>query len=549
MAATVTYVIGHKNPDTDSVCSAIAYARLRYLQGVSNIEPARAGDLNRQTDYILETLGVSPPTLLADVYPRVRDVISDKLVTIPPDAPLSEALQLFHQHNIRLLPVVDATGAGEGMLVLKRLSDRFLVPSEVTSMRQVLTSPAALARALKAKVLHQVEEKEVAELDLYVGAMASSTFADKMADVDPRRTILITGDRENVQRLGVERGVRALIVTGDLPVASDLVELAREKGVTLLSTPYDTANSAWLARLSTPVAAVSDRDHQTVKPLERLDDLRLKLMHGGDPGVIVLDEDEKVIAVATKSNLLAPSRVQLVLVDHNELSQAVAGAEKVEIVEIVDHHRLGNPPTDQPIRFLNMPVGSTCSVVATQYRQCGREPDAETASLLLAGLLSDTVILRSPTTTDLDRELAVWLGQLSGRQPESFGRDIFAASSALRAYPTLRELLLADFKEYHGEQESFGVGQVEVVSFHEFQSLKEELGDELKKLRDERKLDMAALLVTDIVQETSLLLACGSRDLPFRIGYPQLEENLYELKGVLSRKKQLLPHLLKVFKG
>jgi manganese-dependent inorganic pyrophosphatase len=363
-----------------------------------------------------------------------------------------------------------------------------------------------------------------------------------------RRTILVTGDRENIQQQVVEAGVRVLIVTGNLAVAPALLERARQRQVTVLVTPFDTATTAWLTRLATPVHRLANRDFQSVGLAERLDDLRLKLLHGQDPGVIVVDDEGRVAAVATKSNLLKPSPVQLILVDHNELSQAVAGADRVEILEVVDHHRLGNFHTDLPIRFINQPLGSTCTVVATLYQQAGIEPEAQTAGLMLAGLLSDTVLLKSPTTTAIDREMAAWLGRLAHLEPLEFGQRLFAAGSALSAYASVRKLILGDFKEYEAGGKSFGVGQVEVISFHEFNTRKEAIAAELNTLKQERRLAMAGLLVTDIVQETSLLLAVGGKELPYLIGYPQLEENVFELKGVLSRKKQLVPHLLKALK-
>ncbi|WP_432821037.1 putative manganese-dependent inorganic diphosphatase [Trichloromonas sp.] len=549
MKSTTTYVIGHKNPDTDSICSAIAYARLRSSQGVDNIEAARAGDLNRQTEFVIDTLGVPRPKLLLDVYPRVRDVIRSEVVTIAGDAPLSKALELFHAHSIRLLPVLDDDRHPLGLLVLKKVSEKFLVPSLEAEIRRVTASPDSIRQCLKATAINLVDEHAEEDLDLYVGAMASATFREKIAPLDPRRIILITGDREFILREGVEAGVRVLIVTGSLPIADDIVRRGKERGVTILSTPFDTATSTWLTRLATPVRCLVRSDFLTVGLQDRLDELRLKLMHSSDPGAVVLDGDGRVAAVATKSTLLTPSPVKLVLVDHNELSQAVAGADKVEITEVVDHHRLGNFHTDYPIRFINQPLGSTCTVVATLYREAGITPDRATAGLMLSGLLSDTVILKSPTTTELDREFAGWLGGLAGLDPQEYGQRLFSAGSALAAYPTVRQLLLADFKEYQAGQRSFGVGQVEVVSFHEFYAMKDAIADSLAKLKEERGLDAAGLLVTDIVQGTSLLLALGGREFPYVIGYPQIEENVYELKGVLSRKKQLVPHLLRVLEG
>lgn len=549
MKATTTYVIGHRNPDTDSICSAIAYARLRTLQGAPNVEPARSGDLNRQTEFVLDTLGVSRPRLLLDVYPRVRDVIRDEVITIPGDAPLSRALELFHAHSIRLLPVIDDERRPLGLLVLKKVSEKFLVPSREAEIRRVTASPESIRQCLKATALHQVDEQEISDLNLYVGAMAAATFRAKIAPLDPRSLIVITGDREVIQREVVEAGVRVLIVTGSLPIAGEIVRRGREKGVTILSTPFDTATSSWLTRLSTPVRCLVGKDYPVVGLADRLDELRLKLLHSSDPGAVVLDGEGRVVAVATKSTLLTPSPVKLALVDHNELSQAVPGADKVEITEVVDHHRLGNFHTDAPIHFINQPLGSTCTVVATLFRQSGITPDRATAGLMLSGLLSDTVILRSPTTTILDREYADWLSGLSGLDPQEYGRRLFASGSALRAYPSVRQLLLADFKEYQAGTRTFGVGQVEVVSFHEFHAMKHEITEGLARLKAERGLDAAGLLVTDIVQETSLLLALAGREFPYIVGYPLLEENLYQLKGVLSRKKQLVPHLLRVLEG
>ena len=238
----------------------------------------------------------------------------------------------------------------------------------------------------------------------------------------------------------------------------------------------------------------------------------------------------------------------MILVDHNELSQAVPGAEKVEILEVIDHHRLGNFHTDTPIRFINQPLGSTCSLVATLYQQAGIEPEPKVAGLLLAGLLSDTVILKSPTTTEIDRQLVPWLEKLSGFDHELFGGELFASGSPMASGAPAKDLLMTDFKEYQVGEHLLGLGQVEVVSFHSFYQRRQELEVELVKLREQKGYTLAALLVTDIVKETSLLLTAGPNELPYIIGYPQEGEGLYRLNGVLSRKKQLVPNLLKVFK-
>jgi manganese-dependent inorganic pyrophosphatase len=549
MKKETIYVVGHRNPDTDSVCSALAYAHLQKLQGYDNVLPGRAGNLNRQTEFVLEELGVAPPQLLTDVVPRVRDVVRQPAVTIEQGTPLAWALDLMHARKIGLLPVVDSSGSPQGLLSLRQVAERFLVAGQEERIRRVRTSPACLGRCLRAEILEETDSEQTVDLDLYVGAMAFGSFCRRMQGLDPRRLLVVTGDREDIQLHAAKLGVRLLVITGDGPVKDAVRAAAREHGVTLLTTVFDTATTASLARLATPVECLMVRDFATVGLDDAFDELRYKLLQSRLPGVVVLDPRDRVAAVGTKSTLLASFPVKLILVDHNELTQSVPGAERVEIIEIIDHHRLGNVHTDTPIRFINQPFGSTCTIVAGLYRQAGRVPDARNAGLMLAGLLSDTVMLKSPTTTEVDRDTARWLADLSGLDMQDFGTRMFGAGSTLAAYVSMEELVLADFKEYSADGRCFGVGQVEVVGFDEFHGRRDEIVAVMENLRRQRGMAVIGLLVTDIVRATSLLLVTGQRDLIRRIDYPRLSENLYELQGVLSRKKQLLPYLLKIAKG
>lgn len=542
------FVVGHRNPDSDSICSAIAYAELRRRQGLENVTAARAGNINQQTEFVLDRLGVPVPKLLTDVHPRIKDVVTEEVVTIHESAPLSQAIKLYHAHHIRMLPVVDDQQRPKGLLLLKRASEMFLVPTQPEKLRRVQASLRSIQECLGASGHHLLEADQVEELDLYVGARCEETFSHWVDEITPEKTILITGDRQGIQRLAIEAGVRLLIISGGSEVSDELLLKAEQNGVSVLISGYDTANCVWLTRMATPVGMLIADDFLSISPNDLLDDLRLKLMHSNYPGAIVVDADERVCGVATKSHVIKNSPTRLILVDHNELSQSVPGAEKVEIIEVIDHHRLGNFHTDMPIRFINQPLGSTCSLVATLYQQAGLEPDPQVAGLLLSGLLSDTVILKSPTTTDTDRNLVPWLEELAGLNHVDYGAELFAAGSPMASGTPARELLLTDFKEYQVGEYLLGLGQVEVVSFHSFYQRKEEIHAELKKLREEKSYELSALLVTDIVMETSLLLTVGPTELPYIIGYPAEAENLYRLKGVLSRKKQLVPHLLKVFK-
>ena len=543
------YVIGHRNPDSDSICSAIAYAELRRQQGLLGVVAARAGTINHQTQFVLDHLGVAVPELLADVHPRIKDVVTEKVITIHRSEPMSKAIELYNQHHIRMLPVVDDDGQAEGLLLLKRATEFFLVPVEPEKLRQVRASLSSIQRCLGATAQHLSNPDLVEDFDLHVGARREVSFSRWVDEIIPGKTILITGDRPGIQRLAVEAGIRLLIISGNSPVDEQLLAAARKNNVSILVSHYDTANCVWLTRMATPVGILAEADFMVVRPNDLLEDLRLKLTHGKQSGAIVCSVDGRVEGIATKSHLIKNSPVKLVLVDHNELSQAVPGADKVEIVEVIDHHRLGNFHTDLPIRFINQPLGSTCSLVSTLYQQAGIEPEKKIAGLLLAGLLSDTIILKSPTTTEIDRKLISWLEKYSGLDHQEFGSQLFAAGSPMASGTPARKLVFNDFKEYGVGTFLLGLGQVEVVNFHSFHQRQEELMVELRKVREEKGYELAALLVTDIVMENSLLLTAGSSELPFIIGYPQESDNLYRLKGVLSRKKQLVPHLLKVFKG
>ena len=539
------YVIGHRNPDTDSIASALAYAAFKHKSGYDNVVAAMAGAPNPQTSYILKRLGVDPPLYLADVHPKVRDVLGSRPVTTTAEMPLKDALELFHRHAIRVLPVVDADGLAQGVVSLLKLSEKYLVAGS-DRRRGIDSSLYNLALCLEAVVLAGELADQVEHLHLFIGAMTEQSFSTRIAGYDPATLLILTGDRPSIQQAAIDAGVRLLVVTGGLPVDEQLLVQAREKGVVVISTPHDTASAAWLARLSTPLSCFMERKFELIGVAEPLEHLRLKLLHTGEPAVVAVEEDGSIAGIATKSSLLRPIPYALILVDHNELSQAVPGAESVEILEVIDHHKLGNPATHQPITFMAAPVGSTCSIVASLYRERGMEPDQQIAALLLAGIMSDTIILKSPTTTERDRELVAWLEPLSGLEHAAFGKDIFASCSGFSAHGTIEQAIRADFKQFSVGETIFGVGQVEVVGFDEFHGLKDQLRESLRRVKQADKLHLAGLMVTDIYTETTLFLAEGKNELAHLMGYPQLEPHLYELKGVMSRKKQMVPHLMKV---
>lgn len=540
----IQYVIGHRNPDTDSIAAAIAYAALKQRLGMPHVIPAMAGEPNPQSRFVLDRLSIADPVYLADVHPKVCDTLNRQPVTVGMHSSAYEALELFHQSGVRVLPVLCGEGKPCGVLSLLRLSEKYLLPGR-DQQREIITTPTALARSLSGRFVAGGDDT-LTSFQLFIGAMLEESFSGRISGYDPRQLLIMTGNRRSILSAAIERGVRMLVVTGGHPFDDDLLALAREKEVSVLLTPHDTATAAWLARLSTPVSLLAESKFASIGIGEPLSHLRQKLLGSSEPAILALEEDGTLAGVATKSSLLAPLPFSLILVDHNELGQAVPGAESVEILEVIDHHKLGNNHTISPITFITSPVGSTCTLVAGRYRECGIEPDSKVAALLLAGILSDTVILKSPTTTDEDRKTVGWLEGLADMDAAAWGRDMFAASASLRNFGTVERVVEADFKLFKHEKFNIGVGQVEVFGFDEFYGMKEQLLTALAGIKRRDNLFIAGLMVTDISSETTLFLVEGHTRIGHVMEYPQLEPHLYELKSVMSRKKQMIPHLMKI---
>jgi manganese-dependent inorganic pyrophosphatase len=431
------------------------------------------------------------------------------------------------------------------MLSLMRLSESYLLPGS-DRQREFTTTLPSLAATLSGQFVAGGDDAAAVTLKLFIGAMLEESFSGRIDGHDPANLLIMTGNRRTIQQASIERGIRLLVVTGNHSLDDDLLQMAAEKGVSVLLTPHDTATAAWLCRLSTPVHLLADPKFSTIGVWETVRNLRKKMLATGEAAIFAVDEEGFLAGVATKSSLMARNPYSLILVDHNELGQAVPGAEAVEILEVIDHHKLGNSHTISPISFTTLPVGSTCTLVARCYREQGVEPDKAMAALLLAGILSDTVILKSPTTTDIDRDAVQWLEPRAGLSATAFGTDIFAASSSLRNYGSAERIVEADFKLFSHEGKTIGVGQVEVVGFAEFHGMKEELLAELAALKKRDRLFIAGLMVTDITTETTLFLVEGHTRIAHVMEYPQVEPHLYELKNVMSRKKQMVPHLLKI---
>ncbi len=536
-------VIGHRNPDTDSICAALGYAEFKRRTGMPEAVAARCGDTNDRIDFVLDTFGVPPPRFVADVSPKVRDVMQSRVLSVTPESTAAEALNLLDKHNLRILPVLDASQRCCGLLSLFKLS-KFLFPAmnRLFDSRRVLSSLRNLARTLDGKLLVAREEEREEDLILMIGAMGLESFSGRLERYPREKLVVVVGDRWDIQNLAIREGVRVMIVTGGLPVEPKTVHAAERNRVSLISSPHDTATTAALCRAAVSVRRMLNEEFLALNEGDVLSEVRAKATASGFAAFPVLDAQGRTVGIMSKTDFLRRVERRLILVDHNELSQAVQGADQVEILEIIDHHRIGAFSTHQPILFRNEPVGSTSTIVADCFFRYNVELPRSTAGLLLAGLVSDTLNLTSPTTTPRDAEILARLEQISGVNAREFTDKLFASGSLLTLKPA-PQAITTDCKEYDENGVRFSVAQIEEIGFTQFWTRKAELLEALEQYRHRRAYRFSALLVTDVTKQSSLLLIVGDQDLTSNIDYPQVEPSIYQLDGVVSRKKQLLPYL------
>jgi manganese-dependent inorganic pyrophosphatase len=540
-------VIGHKNPDTDAICSAIGYAEFKRRTGMAEAVAARCGDTNDRIDFVLKTFGALAPKFVADVSPKIFDVMEPRVLSVRPDSTAAEALRLMDEKNLRLLPVLDKERKCRGLLSLFKLS-KFLFPAVNRNIgfennsREVLSSLANLARTLDGQLVAGFDTEREQELILMIGAMGLESFAARLERFPPEKSCVIVGDRWDIQNVAIREGVRVLIVTGGLPVEPKTIEAAQKNKVSLITSPHDTATTATLCRAAVAVRHVLNEEFLCFRESAPLAAVREEAMSSGYLVFPVLDHDGEMVGILSKTDFLKTVTRKLILVDHNELSQAVQGADQVEIIEIIDHHRIGALATQQPILFRNEPVGSSCTIVADCFFRHGVKMPGDIAGLLLAGLVSDTLNLTSPTTTPRDAEILKQLEELSGVNAREFTEKLFASGSLL-TLKSAPQAIATDCKEYAELGAKFSVAQIEEIGFIQFWKRKDELLAALETFRDKRRFLFSALLVTDVTTQSSLLLVVGEERFIKRIDYPRLEAGIYELRDVVSRKKQLLPYL------
>jgi manganese-dependent inorganic pyrophosphatase len=537
-----TLVFGHRNPDTDAICSALAYADLLRRTTRPDAVACCCGPPNKRTEYVLERAGLAAPRIVMDVRPQVEDVCRREVVTAAFGDTFHEVWQRMKEGDLRALPVVDADRRVVGVISVLEMMELFFHDSaDAVKARTVTTSLDKIRDVLGGGFQHAIEPGQRDELLVMVGAMSAEGFTERMQRYPRERLIVVCGDRPTIQLPAIEHGVRAIVITGGFKLSAGLVDLAKLRGVSVILSPFDTVNTTLRLKSSQFVDPVVHTDVTTVPGKAPVAEARAVAERSAQPVFPVVGDDGRLVGLAFKSDLISPPKPRLVLVDHNELGQAVNGADEAEIVEVLDHHRLGGGlKSTQPIRFVNEPVGSTCTLVARQFRAAGIRPEPGIALCMASGIISDTLHLRSPTTTDVDREILGWLEGLCAVDLATYAREFFEIGSALRSSRPA-EVIREDCKEFTEHGVRFSISQIEETGFDLFWERKDELRAALEDFATRQRLDFSALLVTDVVTNGSMLLLSQESEAWEETNYPRLDPGLYSLKGIVSRKKQLLP--------
>lgn len=544
------YVIGHKNPDTDAICSAIGYAALLRAVGEEpNSVAARCGEISQRTKWVLERAGLEAPMMLTDVRVNTGMICHRKVIKVNVADTFLTAYRRMLTAEIRCVPVEDDEGNLCGILRYFDLL-KLLLPADTEglSVRTIHVSLAKLADTLEARSLGaELPPPELEEdLILLVGASSQSTvdrrLKEAIKDGNVGRFLVICGDRPIVQRYAIDHGARALLVTGDNPVSDELSAYAARRGVVVLICHQDTASASTLIRCSRTVQHVMEKNFITVGAVEPISRLRKRLAAvDQDLFPVVENSGGKMVGVIAKSDLVDPPRIRLALVDHNEYAQAVNGIEEAEITEVIDHHRLaGDLVSREPIRYLNEPVGSTCTLVGRKFFHRGLMPSPSVAMCLCAGIVSDTLCLTSPTTTLLDREMLTWLSGVAGVDPKKFTDEFFGVGSLI-ANGTPDEILNADRKEFTEQGLTVSISQVEERDLHGFAARREDLEVALRDLFSHQKYDLAVLAVTDVALHHSMILAVGQESALAKLPFERIDQSLFHAPGVVSRKRQIFP--------
>jgi manganese-dependent inorganic pyrophosphatase len=534
------YVLGHKHSDMDSVASAYAYAHLLQAQGEEHVIPARHGELKPEIRFVLERYNVTAPEAIEDVYLQVRDVMRRGVICAYINQPLLEAGQLLQQHNRGSMPVVDENNRVHGMIAHDDLAKLFFNDLDPDSVNRIPLQRNNLVRVLKGRVL--VEGRRKLGNRVLVGAMEAETMAEY---VEPGCLVVI-GDREDAQLVAIEKGAAALVITGDLLVSERTLMAARQHGVMVISTGHHTFTAVRLINLSINTEEIMNRDFSFCHPEDHIHEIQPTLARLRSMSVV--DNEGKLVGYISRTDVIKARPKRVYLVDHNEQSQAVDGIDEAEMLGIIDHHRIADIHTSKPILFRAEPVGCTGTIIASLYHEAGIAIPRKVAGMMLAGLLTDTLILRSPTCTPKDEKIAAELAEIAGEDIEQFGKAIFAAASSDLNSRPVEALLTSDFKEFSVQDVKFAVGTVETASPQTIEKRIPELIETMGHMLHEMGYTSFLFMIVDIINLHCTLLVCGAEQAVAEAFGVPLESDGHTaiVEGLVSRKKQVVPLLPRI---
>lgn len=531
----ITYVCGHRNPDTDSIVSAMAYASMCNAIGENDYVPVRLGHLNDETGYLLKRFGFQPPLRISTVRTQVRDIEFDRPPRLSLNLPVSHAWEILRENpNLSTLPVTNEDGTLYGMVTAGGIAE-----SDMKAIEVPVLDNAPVYNVLSALEGHIINRDEdvfdAISGEVVIALPTPGAILNGMKE----GAIVLCGQQEDVVEEALRRKASCIILC-----QSNLAEkyMGLSSPTCVMVTPYDAWRAARMLYQATPVGRIAKTDEIVCFHLDDfLDDVRDSVLQSRYRAYPVLDEENKVIGTLGRYHLLRPRRKRIVLVDHNEVGQAVPGLEQAELVGIIDHHRLADVQTGYPVFMRNEPVGSTTTIVATMFQEHGLMPGEKLAGLMAAAIVSDTVMFKSPTTTPKDRRIAERLARIAGLDLDALGREVFSASSADKSAAAL---LGTDFKEFHLGDHKLGISQITTMDSERMIQREQEFLPEMEKLKKDRGYDMVLLMLTDVLREGTELVFLGDREVirqAFNISH--LEGNSLFLKGVVSRKKQMVPAL------
>lgn len=537
------YTIGHRNPDTDSICSAIAYAHLKQALG-ENVVAARAGKVNAETKYALEYFGAQAPMLVADLYPRVKDVILECNTVVKESDNLRKLGEVMRAGDTKSVPVVNAEGKLSGIVTVSDLAKRYFNELSMQDLAEAGVTLQAIADVVDGEIVVEGDgsERVTGNVQIAAGNCQSVHRVVRPGDV------VLVGDRtDGTMLMCVKSDIACLIVTGSGRIPAEVVEAAQERRILVVSSPYNTYTCARLVNQCIPVGKIMQSEVTVFKPTDMLSDIK-DVMENSQFRNYPVVENERLVGVVSRDQLIVPEREQVILVDHNERSQAVEGIEEAKILEIIDHHRLGGIQTSEPIYTRQEPVGCTATIIANLHWQRGVEIPRQIAGLLLSAILSDTVLFKSPTCTAEDREAAERLAPVAGVDLQEYGMELLKAGSAIGDM-TAMEIAKNDLKEFQIADYRIVISQISVMDPQEALARKDELLACMENICRNESYDMSLLMVTDILRESTELLFTGSPKTIIGEAFKKDASGcVISLPGVMSRKKQIVPPLVEAAK-